>query len=244
MIVLFTDFGSNGPYQGQMIASLRRAGYDGDIVTLFADAPVFSPHYSACLLKAYHKDFPAHVIFLCVVDPGVGSDRKPVVVRSHGQWFVGPDNGLFEYLIRDDPGSEVFEITWSPPILSASFHGRDLFAPVTSMIAASNTAIEIGRQLKISEIYRPDWQMDIAEIIYIDHYGNCMTGLQGCDKIRGLTIEGQTLSISRTFSDVSPNNPLVYVNSNGLIEVAVNQSRAVDILSLKVGTKVTPVFQS
>ncbi len=242
MIVLVTDFGSDGPYQGQMIASLRSAGYGGEIITLFANAPVFSPRYSARLLQAYCKDFPADAIFLCVVDPTVGSTRKPLIAKSNDRWFVGPDNGLFEFLLRSDINSEVFEITWSPQTLSASFHGRDLFAPVAAIIAASGTLDKIGRKLSHSECYRVDWELEIGEVIYIDHYGNCITGLNGCDSITGLVVNNQSYPVLRTFSDVELNSPIVYVNSNGLIEIAINQGRADKALSLKLGSEVTPLF--
>ncbi|WP_284223878.1 SAM-dependent chlorinase/fluorinase, partial [Brevundimonas denitrificans] len=95
MILLFTDFGAEGPYLAQMTARLRRAGYTGEVLSLFADAPVFSPKASGYLLAAYMADFERDSVFLSVVDPGVGGRRKPVVVRSQGRWFVGPDNGLF-----------------------------------------------------------------------------------------------------------------------------------------------------
>ncbi|WP_025897840.1 SAM hydrolase/SAM-dependent halogenase family protein [Sneathiella glossodoripedis] len=241
MIVLFTDFGSEGPYQGQMIASARKHGFKGDIVTLFADAPAFSVKYSARLLEAYYQDFPENSVFLCIIDPGVGSSRKPLIIKSCNRWFVGPDNGLFEYLLRLDKKSKIYEISWVPEKLSASFHGRDLFAPVAAELAQSQTAKNLGRSVDPNRIVRTNWSDSIAEIIYIDHYGNCMTGIAGDANIKELRFGDQVYPISRTFSDVAVGAPLVYVNANNLVEIAVNQGRADQCLSLRTGATVKPI---
>ena len=238
MILLFTDFGNSGPYQAQMSAQLRLAGYDGDIFPLFSDAPVFNPQAAGCLLAAYKNDFPKDSLFLSVVDPGVGSERRPLALRASGRWFVGPDNGLFEKLVLEDPDAEIFEIIWRPEALSASFHGRDLFAPVAANILAGHASDKL-RPLDRSEILTADSRVDLEEVIYIDHYGNAMTGIRGCDAYRGLRIRGQDLIFSRTFSDVPVGDPLVYINANGLLEIAVNQGRADQYFDLQIGTSVS-----
>src|SRR5262245_5142495 len=98
MIVLFTDFGLSGPYTGQMKAVLGQMAPGTPVIDLFADAPVGNPKASAYLLAAYAAWFTTGTIFLCVVDPGVGGARLPVIVEADGRWFVGPDNGLFELI--------------------------------------------------------------------------------------------------------------------------------------------------
>jgi S-adenosyl-L-methionine hydrolase (adenosine-forming) len=100
MIALFTDFGLNGPYTGQMKAVLHRTAPDTPVVDLFADAPVGNPKASAYLLAAYAPWFPTGTIFLCVVDPGVGGARPAIIVEADGRWYVGPGNGLFELVQR------------------------------------------------------------------------------------------------------------------------------------------------
>jgi len=94
MILLFTDFGSTGPYLGQMEAVLRIHAPGVDVIDLLNDAPPGEPRLAAYLLAALAKHFPAGSIFLSVVDPGVGGERLPVVLEADGRWFVGPDNGL------------------------------------------------------------------------------------------------------------------------------------------------------
>src|SRR5262245_30636537 len=145
MILLFTDFGLAGPYTGQMKAVLRQRAPEIPAIDLFADAPMQNPKAAAYLLAAYAAWFPSGSVFLCVVDPGVGGERPPVMVKADGRWFVGPGNGLFEIVMRRAQSAEAWEIAWQPEHLSASFHGRDLFAPVAAMIAKGEAAP--GRQI-------------------------------------------------------------------------------------------------
>ncbi|MBL4907749.1 MAG: SAM-dependent chlorinase/fluorinase [Sneathiella sp.] len=235
MILLFTDFGENGPYLGQVIAKLRLCGFSGDIINLFADAPAFSVKASACLLAAYSSAFPTNSLFLSIVDPGVGGKRKAMVVKSGGRWFVGPDNGLFEMIVRQDKNAEAWEIGWRPDTLSSSFHGRDLFAPIAAYLLADDTEEKLT-PISLLQLVRFDWPDDIAEIVYIDHYGNAMTGLRSGQGIKSVAIGKRNLNLSRTFSSVPGGEPLVYENANGLIEIAVNQGRADDYFDLSVGS--------
>ena len=132
MIVLFTDFGLHGPYTGQMKAVLHQMAPGIPVVDLFADAPVGSPEASTYLLAAYAAWFPSGTVFLCVVDPGVGGTRPAIIVEAEARWYVGPGNGLFELVRRRGGQTRSWDIDWKPERLSASFHGRDLFAPVAA----------------------------------------------------------------------------------------------------------------
>jgi len=138
MIVLFTDFGLDGPYVGQMKAVLHRDAPGVPVIDLFADAPAFDAKRSAYLLAAYAEEFPAPTVFLAVVDPGVGGARRPLMVEADGRRYVGPDNGLFEIVWRRARRRRGGAITWRPERLSASFHGRDLFAPVAARLAVGS----------------------------------------------------------------------------------------------------------
>src|SRR5215472_7547765 len=145
MIALFTDFGLAGPYTGQVMATLHHVAPRVPVVSLFADAPSARPKPSAYLLAAYAAWFPAGTVLLCVVDPGVGSARRAVVAEADGRLHVGPDNGLFDLVLRRAAGSRLWEITWRPPVLSASFHGRDLFAPVAARLAAGAAPADLAQ---------------------------------------------------------------------------------------------------
>src|SRR5712691_4730368 len=145
MIVLFTDFGLEGPYTGQVKAVFYQAAPGVPIVELFADAPAGQPKPAAYLLAAYSIWFPPGTVFFAVIDPGVGSKRGALIVEAEDRWYVGPDNGLLELVIRRAPSTRTWEIQRPGP-LSASFHGRDLFAPVTAQVARGDLPSHMPRQ--------------------------------------------------------------------------------------------------
>ena len=238
MIVLFTDFGLHGPYTGQVKAVLAAEAPGEAVIDLFADAPAADPRASAYLLAAYDDRFPEGTVFLGVIDPGVGTERLPVVLEANARWYVGPDNGLFALVQRRAALSRVWEITWRPPHLSATFHGRDLFAPVAARLARG--APVPGVELTGLAQAQPDWPDDLAEIVYLDHYGNAMTGLRAHTLAPNarLGVAGRGFARARTFGAVAPGTVFWYENSNGLAEIAVAQGRADQVLKLTIGTPV------
>jgi S-adenosylmethionine hydrolase len=238
MIVLFTDFGLQGPYTGQMKAVLYQMAPGVAAIDLFADAPVGNPKASAYLLAAYAEWFAAGTVFLSVVDPGVGGTRPPIILEADGRWYVGPGNGLFELVERRATNNRSWNIDWKPERLSPSFHGRDLFAPVAAVLARGEPPP--GRPLEDSAHRRPDWPDDLHEIVYIDHYGNAISGLRAAVLPRNskLVTADRLLQRAETFSDRPPGTAFWYENSNGLAEIAVNQGRADRELGLTIGTRV------
>jgi S-adenosylmethionine hydrolase len=238
MIVLFTDFGLHGPYTGQMKAVLHRMAPDVPVVDLFADAPLGDPRASAYLLAAYAAWFAERTVFLCVVDPGVGGERPAIILEADGRWYVGPGNGLFELVQRRAAKSRCFDIAFAPERLSASFHGRDLFAPVAAMLARGDEPP--GRRRNDDADRRPDWPDDLAEVVYVDHFGNALTGLRAAvlSSETKLAVAGRVLERATTFGDRPPGTAFWYENSNGLAEIAVNQGRADHALGLAVGSAV------
>ena len=239
MIVLFTDFGLAGPYTGQVTAVLHQGAPHIPVTSLFADAPSARPKPAAYLLAAYGPWFPAGTVLLCVVDPGVGSERRAVVVEAEGRLYVGPDNGLFDIVMRCAADARLWEIVWRPGPLSPSFHGRDLFAPVAARLAAGASVGEVARPARDEQASR-GWPDDLAEIVYIDHYGNALTGLRGAllPPEARLVAGGRALRSAATFSAVPPGEAFWYVNSNGLAEIAVNGARADDALRLDIGSEI------
>ncbi len=242
MIVMFTDFGFVGPYVGQMKAVLAAAAPAVPVIDLMHDAPVFRHKASAYLLAALLAPLPENAVMLGVVDPGVGSrGRRPVVVRAGGHWFVGPDNGLFAVAARHAGASEWWEITWRPARLSNTFHGRDLFAPVAATLATGGTPP--GRQFDSREAVGMDWLADLGEVIYLDRYGNAMTGIRAAtlppDSI--LKIADASVRQARTFSDVGLGEPIWYENSCGLVEVAMNRADAAAVMGLRIGAPVLAI---
>lgn len=240
MIVLFTDFGRDGPYVGQMHAAVRAIADRLPIIDLMHDAPTSDPLLSAYLLAAYAKPLATGSVFACVVDPGVGGTQAPVALNADGSWFVGPDNGLLEIVARQADTAVWRDVAWRPETLSATFHGRDLFAPTAASIATGDlTGLEpaprawgsVGR----------DWPDDLARVCQVDRFGNLITGARAATVDRNAVISagGQRLRFGRTFGDVAVGEAFWLENANGLLELAVNQGRANALLGLRSGDGVT-----
>lgn len=238
-IVLFSDFGLEGPYVGQVKVVLAREAPGASVFDLMADAPAFDAQAAAYLLAALTPYMPRDAVFVAVVDPGVGDPkRRPAAVRAGQQWFVGPDNGLFNVVAVRAADVAWFDITWEPVHLSASFHGRDLFAPVAARLARDLPVP--GMQVPTSERIAAGWPQDLARVVYVDRYGNAMTGLRAAHLAPAtrLRIAGATLGRGRTFADVPKQQALWYENSCGLAEIAVNGGSAAARFGLNVGSEV------
>jgi S-adenosyl-L-methionine hydrolase (adenosine-forming) len=237
MIVLCTDFGLEGPYTGQVKAVLARAAPAVPVVDLFADLPPFQPQGTAYLLAAYGEAFMPGDVIMTVVDPGVGGARAALALEADGRWYVGPDNGVFELVLRRAQAARCWRIDWRPATVSATFHGRDLFAPVAAALALG----EAPRGAEAPPTRHPDWPDDLPEIVYVDRYGNAMTGMRAAMLPAGTVLEVAGVSIARalTFSAVPPGSLLWYANANGLAEIAANGASAAATLELAPGTGVT-----
>jgi S-adenosylmethionine hydrolase len=184
--------------------------------------------------EVYAAWFPVGTVFLCIVDPGVGGTRPAFVLEADGRWYVGPGNGLFELVLRRAAKTRSWDIDWRPERLSASFHGRDLFAPVAAMLALGEPPPGQPRQDGANR--HADWPDDLHEIVYVDHFGNAMTGLRAATlpPNASLAAAGRVLECKRTFSDGPPGAAFWYEKSNGLAEIAVNQGRADRDLGLAI----------
>lgn len=238
MIVIATDFGSAGPYMGQMKAVLAREAPGVPVIDLFADLPAFGIQGAAYLLAAYVEEFAPGTVFLGVVDPGVGGGRRAAVVRADGRWYVGPDNGLFNVIARRAANLQWWDIDWRPQRLSRTFHGRDLFAPVAARLARGDSVP--GQPVEPVARLRQDWPDDLARIVYVDRYGNLMTGMRVAGLGEDDVLEAGRLRLRHawTFSEVGRGRAFWYGNANGLVEIAVNQGRASDVVGLAVGDEV------
>lgn len=241
MIVLFTDFSVGDPYVGQIHAALARAAPDARVVDLFHGLSDYDIRAAAYLLPAYSAGFAPGTVFLCVVDPGVGGERRPVLLNADGRWYVGPDNGLFHILARRARTCEAWEIDWRPAHLSASFHGRDLFAPVAAMLARGD--MPAATPVTLSSPGGAEWPDDLAQIVYIDHYGNAITGLRASviERTRRIKIRAHTLCYARVFADIPVGAAFWYENANSLVEIAVNRGSAAELLALHCGDEVNVV---
>jgi S-adenosylmethionine hydrolase len=238
VIVLFTDFGAADPYVGQMKAVLHRAAPRVPIVDALNDAPDFGVQSAAHLLAALAPQYPNGSLFLAVVDPGVGGPRGAIVVDADGRRFVGPDNGLLSVVWQRARRRRCRRIVWRPASMSASFHGRDLFAPVAAALAGGRASARWFAPLRTPAVLLE--AADLPEIIYVDHYGNAMTGMRAATVPRGsrLRVGNRTVPRAETFSATRPGAAFWYANSIGLAEIAANQTSAARKLGLRVGSRV------
>lgn len=239
MILLFTDFGWQGPYVGQLHLALAQEAPGSRVIDLMHDAPAFSPIAAGHLLSALVDRVPAEAVVVAVVDPGVGSARHPLLVEAAGRRFVGPDNGLLAPVAHRYEAVDVRIIEWRPPSLSASFHGRDLFAPAAArLVRGDEVATTPFPSPQMVGAGQPAWR---PEVIYIDGYGNAWTGIPAGDLPTGagIAVGGTLLPRARTFSDVERGQAFWYENSASLVEIAVRQGSAAERLGLRLGAPIS-----
>lgn len=238
-VFLFTDFGAADLYAGQVKAVLLRHAPNVAVIDLLHTAPAFNVQASAHLLAAISMQIPPGSVTLAVVDPGVGGARDALALAADNHWTIGPDNGLLSVLAARAKACTCWRITWRPEQLSASFHGRDLFAPVAAAIVCGEfpaNKAESGARLSVDF-----GGNDLGEIIYIDHYGNAFSGLRAQDLPRNarIGVAGRSLGHARVFSAVPAGEVFWYENSLGLVEIAGNSCSASIKLGLQIGQPVT-----
>ncbi len=237
MIVLFTDFGLRDAYVGQVKARLAEQAPTERVIDLLHAAPDFNPHAGAHLLAALAPTLPPGSVILAVVDPGVGTPRDAAVLATGGRWFVGPDNGLLSVVAARDADARVWRIDWRPDELSASFHGRDLFAPVAAALAGGPFPAD-----KLSPVPALHVQFDAGDlprVIYLDHYGNAWTGVRNVAANARVSAGGQPFRHAASYGFVDKGEAFWFLNSVGLLELAVNRGSAAATFGLRVGDPVT-----
>ncbi len=238
MYVLFNDFGIGSLYANQLELSLRAVDNHRPVVTLMSDAPAFRIRAAAILLRSLYRVIPQGAVVLAVVDPGVGTSRGILAIEHSGGWLLAPDNGLAAIAAREFKGLTPWRLDMRQfPDASASFHGRDVFVPAALMLARG--AGVPGSRIYVEELLGWRGPSEMAEVIYVDPFGNLFSGVRaacfaGSGKV-SLTIAGREIPFVRTFGDVDPGEPLLYENSLGLLELAVNQGSAAEMFGLTVG---------
>lgn len=239
-IALVTDFG-DGLYVGQMRARLGSLLPELPLIDLVHDLQPFRPDLAAYLIPALVRDMPGNTLYLCVVDPGVGGERALLAVESERDWFIGPDNGLLAPLIKQTgSAASTWRIGWQPAWMSPSFHGRDWFAPAAAHLCLGQDLQMFS--LEASVIVGSDWPEERSTILYVDRFGNLISGLTaaGRDLRHGLQVGKQCVRSARTFCEVAPGESFWYENAFGLVEIAVNRGRADEALGLAAGDRIGP----
>ncbi|HLG71436.1 MAG TPA: SAM-dependent chlorinase/fluorinase [Chloroflexota bacterium] len=244
VIALLTDFGLEDHYVGVMKAVIAGIAPEANVVDISHAVPPQAILAGQRLLQASVPYLPDGAIVLAVVDPGVGSERRPMALRSGRLTFVGPDNGLFTPWLPGEVAVELTAPEFRLPEVSATFHGRDVFAPAAAHLAAGVPLEKLGPKLADSvrlDPPRPRTAQDgtiQGEVVYVDHFDNLITNIGG---VRGGTarIRGHDLPVQATYSAVNPGELLALIGSDGALEVAMRNGSAAAYLSAEAGEPVT-----
>lgn len=245
LVTLLTDFGITDSYVAEVKGVILRCAPAATLVDVTHAVSPGDIRSGAYLLgRTWHR-YPDDTVHLAVVDPGVGTTRAPVALRTQGHAFVGPDNGLFSHVLRD---AQVEIVTLSVPEGAApTFHGRDVFAPAVAALANGAPLASLGAplvglptRLAFTEP-RYEGKSIVGEIIYVDRFGTLVTNLTPglVPAYASIEVEGLDLGrLRRTFGDVPTGGLLAYVGSGGEIEVAVRDGSAARRLGLGVGGRI------
>jgi S-adenosylmethionine hydrolase len=252
IITLLTDFGLNDYYVGAMKGVMLTVNPSLTLVDISHLIPPHDILSGAFALKQSYSCFPAYTIHLAVVDPGVGTQRKPLVVSAGGHIFVAPDNGILTHIYRLHPEYQAYEITAShyfrKPV-SSTFHGRDIFAPVAAWISRDIDVPQLGPpvtkpvELDIPVPKRVKDSLIEGSILAVDHFGNLITNLLPTDlpvydarnprQCKVLAGQREIATFHRVYSEGNPGDLFVVPGSSGYLEIVVRNGSAASVLNLK-----------
>ncbi len=248
-VSMVTDFGVEDPYVGVMkgvILGINPMAVPVDVTHHVTPQAVLE---GAFVVQASWRYFPPGTVHLAVVDPGVGTERAPMAVAAGGHFFIGPDNGLFTPVLDAYPDAVVRRIenpAYRLSRVSATFHGRDIFAPAAAWLSRGVPIEELGPPLSAPvrlPATLPERQARglMGRVIYVDRFGNLVTSIPAKEvPAEGghVEIAGETIEIRRTYGEVRPGRLLALVGSFGYLEVSVNRGHAAERLGVEVGEPV------
>lgn len=257
-IALLTDFGLDDNYVGIMKGVILKINPNVQLVDVCHSIKPQCVVEGALTLRSSYRYFPKKTIFLCVVDPGVGSKREAIIVKTKDYLFVAPDNGILSLVVDTQASIEIYAITnvqyFVRPV-SNTFHGRDIFAPVAAHIASGIPLCKFGkmrkdlkRSLFPGPIIKRKKRCIVGEIIDIDHFGNCITNIEKkhLTAFKGnprITCKGKTISrIASSYAQVKKEELLAIIGSKGYLEISVNMGSAAKKFNASCGNRIEVLF--
>ncbi len=261
LITLTTDFGLQDPFVGQIKGAILRRNIKAQIVDL---THAIEPHNilaGAVTIRSSYHFFPKGSTHMIVVDPGVGSQRKIIALKADDHIFIAPDNGSLTFMIRDRKIQAVHRIenqSLFPNEISATFHGRDIMAPIAAALARGLPLREVGPKISVEECVQldiPTTHFDengiTGRVIYIDRFGNIGTTINSFtlaqyqpSSFAGIFIGAHNINaISATYSDTEAGELLALIDSAGNLEIAVNRGNAAKLTGCKIGDPVSVVME-
>jgi S-adenosyl-L-methionine hydrolase (adenosine-forming) len=248
-IALLSDFGTKDWFVASMKGVILSVNPRATIVDITHDIAPGDITAGAFNLFACHSWFPKGTIFVAVVDPGVGSKRAALAVKSGGFVFVGPDNGLFSLILDNYYKSDVRSIEktrYFQKEISSTFHGRDIFAPAAAHLSLGAAFEKLGPKVKTT-VCLPTMTAARASkkgvegcVIYIERFGNAVTNISSslASQASRIRVKRRTIPLCSSYSDVAQGKPLAVIGSCGFVEISVNRGNAAQKMGLKIGDKV------
>lgn len=258
LITLLTDFGTRDAFVASMKGMILKTNPQAELLDITHEIGPQDIWEAAFTLQSAYAQFPKGTIHLAVVDPGVGSGRRPIIVVTESYYFVGPDNGLFSLVYRDAERIRVHHITaahYFNQTASATFHGRDVFGPVAGWLTKGIPSGHFGEEitdyvkLNVPTAKRTDNAID-GHIVHIDRFGNLITNI-GAKELQALlpeggsseavtiTVAGKTIKgVKKFYAEAAPGTPGAVVNSGGQLEIFLFRQNARTALGIKRGEAV------
>lgn len=256
IITLTTDFGIRDPYVAEMKAVILSVSPNTTIVDIAHHIEKFNIRMGAYVLASAAPYFPKGTIHVVVVDPGVGTKRRPILIQTKHSYYIGPDNGVLALAAKSQGIEHIYEITNRKlmlPKVSNTFHGRDVFAPAAAHLANGTQSSEFGSE--IQEVVMPEFakiirrkDMLVGEVMHIDGFGNIITNFREKDlesmdikttvnlKLKNTKLK---LKLCKAYEEVEPQKPLAIIGSHNFLEISINQGDAAERFRIKSGDKVT-----
>ncbi len=249
-----SDFGLTDPYVAEMKGVILGIAPKTKLVDITHNIIKFNMRMGAFTLASASPYFPKGTIHLAVVDPGVGTKRRPILVQTKIAFFVGPDNGLLMLAAESQGIEHTYQLTnpkFMLPKVSSTFHGRDIFAPATAYLEKGVEPADFGPE--ISDTIKPEFSLVkrkngsfIAEVLHVDTFGNIITNIKEQDifesHIKAVMVQWSNshlkLSFAKTYAEREPQEPVALIGSHGFMEIALNQGSAAERFRLREGDKI------
>ncbi|MBN2620627.1 SAM-dependent chlorinase/fluorinase [candidate division WOR-3 bacterium] len=245
IITFLSDFGLADWFVAAVKGEILKINKNAKIIDITHSIQPHDIRSAAFVLSQCYADFPVGTIHLVVVDPGVGNTRRCIAAVSGGYFFVAPDNGVLSYVL--DKEATIYDIP-VPHRASVTFHGRDIFAPAAAQLSLGNKAF--CKKIPVSGCERFEFPVCktrgdtvIGEIVYIDHFGNCITTIPVESDAINLCIDQTDIPVRECYAEGQKKEVIAVRGSSGFYEIVVNQGNAQYILKSKVGTRVTAYVQ-
>ncbi len=254
VVALLTDFGLTDHYVGTMKGVVLGICPDATLVDITHGVPAHGVLDGALALAASFKYFPAGAVFLCVVDPGVGSERRAIAAEAGDYRFVAPDNGLLTMVFREAPPKRVVELTerrYARPTVSRTFEGRDRFAPAAAWLAKGIELAALGRPVTDHHLLdvpaaREEDGCVHGVILHADHFGNLITNIDRAtlerltrDGAVGIVAGGRTIGrLVTTYAEIQPGEVCALFGSTDHLELSAHSASAASLLGLTPGAPV------